>query len=142
MRTAARAYLLAGVAATVVYVVAGGVDAIYESLGLCAAAAIVVGVVCNRPVARGGWLALARSQAMLALGDLVYFNAFGDSPQYPSVADGLYLAGIVVLGVALAVLAAVDSAPGEGTIFTVRLPLARVPSELLPERPALATLVD
>jgi PAS domain S-box-containing protein len=36
----------------------------------------------------------------------------------------------------------VDSAPGEGTIFTVRLPLARVPLELLPERPALATLVD
>jgi hypothetical protein len=36
----------------------------------------------------------------------------------------------------------VDSAPGDGTIFTVRFPLARVRSELLPERPALATLID
>ena len=44
MRTAARAYLCAGVAATVVYVLAGGSEAIYESLGLCAAAAIVIGV--------------------------------------------------------------------------------------------------
>jgi PAS domain S-box-containing protein len=36
----------------------------------------------------------------------------------------------------------VDTAPGEGTIFSVRLPLAEVSPVLLPEPPALATLVD
>ena len=97
MRTAARAYLCAGVAATVVYVLAGGIEAIYESLGLCAAAAIVVGVVRNRPVARAGWLTLALSQALLGVGDLVYFNAYGESPPFPSAADGLYLSSVVVL---------------------------------------------
>ena len=104
MRTAARAYLCAGVAATVVYVLAGGIEAIYESLGLCAAAAIVVGVVRNRPVARAGWLTLALSQALLGVGDLVYFNGYGESPPFPSAADGLYLASVVVFGIALVLL--------------------------------------
>jgi PAS domain S-box-containing protein len=36
----------------------------------------------------------------------------------------------------------VDTAPGEGTIFTVRFPLASGAPSLLPEPPALATLVD
>jgi signal transduction histidine kinase len=36
----------------------------------------------------------------------------------------------------------VDTAPGEGTIFTVRFPLASDAPGLLPETPPLATLVD
>ena len=106
VRTAARAYLCVGVAATVVYVLADGIEAVYESMGLCAAAAIVIGVVRNRPVARAGWLTLALSQAMLGIGDLVFFNAYDDPPPFPSAADGLYLSGIVVFGIALVLLVA------------------------------------
>jgi PAS domain S-box-containing protein len=106
MRTVARVYLCAGVGLTVVYVLAGGIEQIYEALGVCAAVAIVVGVIRNRPAARAGWLALALSQALLGVGDLIYFNAFGDLPPFPSVADAFYLMGLLVFGVALVLLVA------------------------------------
>ena len=78
---------------------------IYESLGLLAAAAIVYGVVRHKPQARLAWLLLAASQALFGLGDIVYFNAYGSSPPYPSGADGIYLVAVVVFAVALLLLA-------------------------------------
>ncbi len=87
--------------ATAVYVFAGGIEAIYESMGLLAAAAIVVGVVRNKPSARKGWLTLALSQALFGTGDVIYFSFLSDPAPYPSIADGFYLPGAVTLGVAL-----------------------------------------
>ena len=102
--TAARAYLGLGLVAIGGYLVVGGSDVIYESLGLLAAGAIVVGVVRNRPQARGAWLLVAGSQALFGIGDIIYFNAYGASPPYPSVADAFYLLGALVLAAALLTL--------------------------------------
>nr|MBA3842159.1 hypothetical protein [Actinomycetota bacterium] len=99
--TLLRAYLCVGLILIGVYPLVGGSERIYESLGLAAAAAIVYGTLTHRPPARAGWLTLAASQAALGVGDLVYFNAYGDSPPYPSLADAFYLGGIVLFGVAL-----------------------------------------
>ncbi len=104
--TAAHAYLFLGLVVTATYVLAGGIDAIYQSLGLLAAAAIVVGVVRNKPAARKGWLTLALSQALLGTGDVIYFGFLGDPAPYPSVADGFYLVGLLTFGVALVWLVA------------------------------------
>ncbi|MFZ1879005.1 MAG: ATP-binding protein [Gaiellaceae bacterium] len=103
--TAARVYLALGLLATAAYLGVGGSEVIYESLGLLAAAAIVFGVVRHKPQARLAWLLLAASQALFGLGDIVYFNAYGSSPPYPSGADGLYLVAVVVFAVALLLLA-------------------------------------
>jgi PAS domain S-box-containing protein len=104
--TAARAYLGLGLLVAGAYVAIGGSNLIYESLGLLAAAAIVCGTFVHKPAARAGWLLLALAQALLGVGDLVYFNAYGDTPPYPSAADGLYLSGLVVFGIAIVVLVA------------------------------------
>jgi PAS domain S-box-containing protein len=104
--TAVRAYLCLGLAAIAVYVVVGGSNMIYEACGLSAAAAIFAGARMHRPKARAAWLLLGVSQGLLGIGDLIYFNAFGDAPPYPSVADGFYLAGVVTLGSAIALLVA------------------------------------
>jgi PAS domain S-box-containing protein len=102
--TAARVYLVVGLLVIGAYLALGGPQLIYESLGLLAAGAIAVGVVRHKPRARTAWLMLACSQALFGSGDVVYFNAYGSSPPYPSAADGLYLTGIVVFGVALVLL--------------------------------------
>jgi PAS domain S-box-containing protein len=101
-----RAYLCLGVASIIVYVAVGGSNLIHESLGLAAAVAILLGIAVHKPRARIAWFTLAGSQASLGIGDVVYVNAYGDAPTFPSVADGLYLGGIVLFGVALVLLVA------------------------------------
>jgi PAS domain S-box-containing protein len=104
--TAARAYLCAGLLLIGFYVIVGGSHVIYESFGLASGVAIACGVRLHKPRARAAWLLLAAAQATLGLGDVVYFNAYGNSPPYPSAADALYLAGIVMCGVALIAIVA------------------------------------
>ncbi len=101
---ATRAYLLLGLLAVAAYPVLGGSKLIYESLGLYAAAGIVGGIVVHRPKARAAWVLIAASQAIFGVGDLVYFNAYGATQPYPSVADVFYLVGIVVFGVGILLL--------------------------------------
>lgn len=101
---AVRAYLGFGVLATAAYVVFGGVYPIYESLGLLAAAGIVAGIVVHRPSAPGGWIALAAAEGALGVGDLIYFSGYRGLAPFPSVADYVYLAGDVLLLVALVLL--------------------------------------
>jgi len=102
--TAVRAYLGLGALAIAAYVAFGGVYPIYESLGLLAAAAIVVGVVFHRPAARAGWIVLAASEAVYGISDLVYFRGYDGLPPFPSAADYGYLLADVLLAVALVLL--------------------------------------
>ncbi len=101
---AARAYLGLGLLAMGAYVALGGPEIIYESLGLAGAGAVVVGVIAHKPQPRVAWLALASSMALSGAGDLVYFNAYGTSPPYPSVADAFYIAAVCTFAVAVTLL--------------------------------------
>ena len=101
---AARGYLGVGLLAIGGYVAFGGPEIIYESFGLLAALAIVAGVHLHKPAARSAWLLLAASQALFGVGDIVYFNAYGSSPPFPSGADSLYLVGALVFAAALLLL--------------------------------------
>jgi PAS domain S-box-containing protein len=102
--TAVRAYLGLGAVAIAAYVAFGGVYPIYESLGLLAAAATVVGIVVHRPVARAGWIVLAVSEAVFGISDIVYFRGYDGLPPFPSGADYGYLLADVLLAVALVLL--------------------------------------
>jgi diguanylate cyclase (GGDEF)-like protein len=78
-------------------------DALYLLIGFTAAVAIVVGSRIHGPRQRG-WATLAAGIALYALGDLVYtiiVSTTGTEP-FPSLADGPYLAGqlLVVIGIA------------------------------------------
>ena len=101
---AARAYLGLGLLAMAAYVAFGGPEIIYESLGLAGAGALVVGVIWHKPRARVAWLVLAGSQALSGVGDIVYFNAYGTSPPYPSAADVFYIAAVCTFAVAVILL--------------------------------------
>src|SRR5579859_4257207 len=64
-------------------------------LGLNASAAVVVGVVKNRPQRRLPWLFVAGALATFVTGDVVYdllTNVLHQQNPFPSVADGFYLA--------------------------------------------------
>jgi PAS domain S-box-containing protein len=104
--TAARVYLCIGALAIVVYVTAGGVPELYDVFGISSAVAIAVGVRLNRPRHRAPWLGLALSQAVLGIGDFIYFSVYGGVPVYPSIADGFYLTGLVLFGGSIVLLVA------------------------------------
>jgi PAS domain S-box-containing protein len=93
-----------GALAIVVYVAVGGSGRFYDGFGLAAAAGIVAGIALYRPPAWRGWLCLAAAQAVLWLGDVVYFGTYAGDPPFPSSADALYLVGLLLFGVALCLL--------------------------------------
>lgn len=73
-------------------------------LGWCASAAVVVGVVKNRPDRRLPWLLVAGALAVFVTGDIVYdvlTDVLGYQRPFPSVADGLYLMMYPLLGCGL-----------------------------------------
>jgi diguanylate cyclase (GGDEF)-like protein len=71
-------------------------DFTYNGIGVASVAAIVIGVRKYRPAAWLGWLLLAAANACFVFGDAVYdvydMILHAEVP-FPSVADGLYLAG-------------------------------------------------
>ena len=99
-------FLAVGIAAIVGYelIPAGiGEDAAYAAISLSGVVAIVVGVRAHRPAAPSAWYLMAASQLFWVSGDLVYswLVDLSHLDVYPSPADGLYLAGYLVLGVGL-----------------------------------------
>jgi two-component system, cell cycle response regulator len=70
-------YYAVGVLALVVYFLlpAEQQSALYTSVGVSAALAVVLGVVIHRPAAPLGWLMLAAGQVSYATGDVIYFVA-------------------------------------------------------------------
>jgi PAS domain S-box-containing protein len=102
--TAVRAYLGLGAVAIAAYVAFGGVYPIYESLGLLAAGATVVGIGLHRPAALSGWIVLAVSEAIFGLSDITYFSGYDGLPPFPSAADYGYLTADLLLAVALVLL--------------------------------------
>jgi len=93
------------VGAIAVYPFTDGVPLVYDLFGLIAAAAIVAGVVVHRPVEPLGWLALAASQGVLGVADLIFFRVYGGTPPFPSIADAFYLGGGLLAVVGLVLLA-------------------------------------
>jgi PAS domain S-box-containing protein len=96
--TAARAYLAFGVLAVALNAALGGSTPLYDGIGLTCAAAILLGTVLHRPRAWRAWVGLALSQALFAVGDIVY----GLAAPTPSAADAFYLGGDALLIVSIA----------------------------------------
>ena len=117
--TAARGYLLAGLVGIAIYVAIGGSHAIYELFGSSAAAAILVGVVRNRPPAASGWVLLAAAQLTLSTADFLYVTTFHGAPPFPSVADGFYLLGALIFIVALYRLVSTRNESGRRDLMTL-----------------------
>ena len=104
-----RLYLLLGALAALPIVVipdSWWYTAWYDTLGLSAVAAILVGVRRNRPGTRGTWWWLAAGQLLFVLGDLLFdlHERVWHTEAFPSAADGFYLAGYVPLAVGLLLL--------------------------------------
>ena len=82
---------------------------IYNSIGLCSALVIVVGVRRQRPRRPAMWYWFAAGQGASAVGDLVweYYKYVLHQEPYPSLADAFYLASypLLVVGLVLAVRA-------------------------------------
>jgi diguanylate cyclase (GGDEF)-like protein len=78
-------------------------DALYLLIGFSAAAAVVAGRWMHKPVQRG-WRTLAAGIALYSLGDLIYtiLTLTTGTEPFPSLADGPYVAGqlLVVIGIA------------------------------------------
>jgi diguanylate cyclase (GGDEF)-like protein len=81
-------------------------DLTYVGTGLLAVLAILVGTWLHRPPRSGAWIALAVSQALWVLGDLVgaVQAAVAPTDAFPTVADVFYLAGYPPLALSLFVL--------------------------------------
>ena len=78
----------------------------FDLFGVASIAAIVYGIVRNRPRDRLPWLLVALGQALFVVGDLIfslYEVVLHESP-FPSAADGIYLAAYPVLTGGLALL--------------------------------------
>jgi diguanylate cyclase (GGDEF)-like protein len=75
----------------------------YLGIGVLAVLAILVGTRLHRPPRRRAWIALAASQALWVLADLVgdVQEAVAPTDAFPTVADIFYLAGYPVLGLSL-----------------------------------------
>jgi diguanylate cyclase (GGDEF)-like protein len=67
---------------------------LYDLVGASAIVAAIAAIGRNRPERAAPWLLMAFGQALFVAGDLLwnYFELAGEDP-FPSVADGLYLAG-------------------------------------------------
>ena len=73
-------------------------------LGLGSAAAIVVGIACNRPDHRSAWVVIALGVTVFALGDITYdvlTKYLHEVNPYPSLADVFYLATYPLLAARL-----------------------------------------
>jgi diguanylate cyclase (GGDEF)-like protein len=81
-------------------------DLTYVATGLLGVLAILVGTWLHRPPRSGAWIALAVSQALWVLGDLVgsVQAAVAPTDAFPTVADIFYLAGYPALALSLFVL--------------------------------------
>jgi diguanylate cyclase (GGDEF)-like protein len=104
-----RFYLLVGALATVPIVVipdSWWYTAWYDTIGLSAVAAIVVGVRAHRPGRRLTWWLLAAGQLLFVVGDLLFdlHERVWESDAFPSVADGFYLSGYLPLAAGLVLL--------------------------------------
>ena len=76
-------------------------------LGLGAAAAIVVGIACNRPDHRSAWVVIALGVTTFALGDITYdvlTKYLHEVNPYPSLADVFYLATYLLLAAGLVLI--------------------------------------
>ena len=75
--------------------------AVYDSIGLAAAGAILVGVAWHRPATWRAWVTIGASQVLMAAGDLVYDTLTSRSPGPSDVlylsADALLVSGVVML---------------------------------------------
>jgi len=107
--TAARAYLGLGTLAIALHFLLRNDSAVYGAVGLASAGLILIGTAYHRPRTWPAWTALAASQLLMALGDLVFDNL---TNAYPGPADFFYLAGDATLVVALALLAARSAKSG------------------------------
>jgi diguanylate cyclase (GGDEF)-like protein len=81
-------------------------DLTYVAIGALAVVAILVGTWLHRPPRSGAWTALAGSQALWVLADLVGVvqEAVAPTDAFPTVADIFYLAGYPALGLSLFLL--------------------------------------
>src|SRR4051794_1908339 len=81
-------------------------DLLYVAVGALAVLAILVGAWLHRPPRRGAWTALAASQALWVLADLVGVlqEVLAPTDTFPTVADIFYLAGYPALGLSLFLL--------------------------------------
>jgi diguanylate cyclase (GGDEF)-like protein/PAS domain S-box-containing protein len=108
-RRALAVYAVLGVLGAVAYYVAPGLtgsNAAYQFVGFLSLVAIVVGVRRYRPEGRAAWYLIAAGQALFQVGDAVFwwYQARGQEPPVPSLADGPYLAAYPVLALALVLL--------------------------------------
>jgi diguanylate cyclase (GGDEF)-like protein/PAS domain S-box-containing protein len=100
-----RGYLAANVPlALATFALPGYHLVLWGLLGLSASAAVVVGVVRNRPGRRLPWLLVAASLATFVTGDIAYdvlTKVLHQNNPFPSVADALYLATYPLLTLGL-----------------------------------------
>ncbi len=76
---------------------------LYDVIGALAVAAILSGVVLNKPSRRTPWIVIAIGQASFVIGDFLwlYYEQIGESP-FPSLADVFYLGGYPFMAAGLA----------------------------------------
>ncbi|MFL6065044.1 MAG: putative bifunctional diguanylate cyclase/phosphodiesterase [Friedmanniella sp.] len=103
------AFLLLGTVAIGIYqLLPDGVvlDGIYIGLGLLATVAVLVGTWWHRPPRRPAWIALATSQGLWVLADIVgsVQEAVAPTDAFPTLADVFYLAGYPALALSLFLL--------------------------------------
>jgi hypothetical protein len=80
-------------------------DVIYQLPGMAAPVAVLVGVVRYRPTDVRPWLILAAGLALTTIGDWTWLVlAEVGVESVPSLADGFYLTGLVLVGVAVMLL--------------------------------------
>ena len=100
------AYLLAGAVFLAVYFGAGlspeTQDLLYQLPGMLAPLVIGAGILRYRPAQKRPWIILAVGLALSTLGDWTWLllARIGEEP-FPSVADALYLGGLVLVAVAI-----------------------------------------
>jgi diguanylate cyclase (GGDEF)-like protein len=104
-----RWYLLVGaVAAAAIVAVPDSwwYTAWYDTIGLSAVAAILIGVGWHRPRSRLTWWLLAAGQLLFVVGDLLFdlHERLWHTDAFPSAADGFYLAGYLPLTAGLVLL--------------------------------------
>ena len=99
--SAARAYVGVGIPAIGLHFLLPNDVAVYDSIGLAAAGAILVGVAWHRPATWRAWLTIGVSQLVMAAGDVVYDAVTTRSPGPSDVlylaADALLVTGVVML---------------------------------------------
>ncbi len=103
------AYLAAGGLFVAAYFAAGfsteTQDLIYQIPGMAAPIAVIIGVLRYRPPDPRPWFVLAAGLALTTIGDWTWLlMAQVGVESFPSVADALYLIGLVLIGLALLAL--------------------------------------